>query len=115
MTPRALKILAVAVMAAALCVVYGWNRESSAQNYLAQAKGKGAAAQGWYGEFADLLGAHGDKAMMLEAHVHSSKEGELIGKVVASNDAFLILKAQDQRNLYFVTWDDVTWVTARPN
>ncbi len=109
------KITALAVAASLFCVALGWDRQTSAQNYLAQAKGGGAGAKGWYGEFDALLGTHGDKNMMLEAHVVSAKQGDLIGKVVASTDAFLIMKAQDQRTMYFITWDDVIWITARPN
>lgn len=108
------KITALTVAVIVFCIALGWERQTNAQNYLAQAKG-GAGAKGWYGEFDALLGAHGDRNMMLEAHVVSAKQGDLIGKVVASTDAFLIMKAQDQKTVYFVTWDDVIWITARPN
>lgn len=108
------KLLVPACLIAAFVVALGWNRDSSAQ-YLQNAKGGSGGGKGWYGEFSNLLGANGDKNMLLEAHVITAKEGDLMGKVVGSTDAFLILKAQNQRDLYFITWDDVIWVTARPN
>ncbi len=108
------KLILPAGLALALVLALGWNRDSSAQ-YLQNAKGGAGGGKGWYGEFANLLGTQGDKNMLLEAHVLTAKEGELIGKVVGSTDAFLVLKAQNQRDLYYITWDDVVWVTARPN
>ncbi len=101
-------IILLATVAAALVVALGWNQTSPAQSLRRPAKGG-------YGEFASLLAKHGDKNMLLEARVHTAKQGEILGKVVQSTEAFLWLKAQDGRNLYIVTWDDVIWITARPN
>ena len=101
-------MLLLAAIPLALVIGLGWNQTSPAQSLRRPAKGG-------YGEFAALLAKHGNKNMLLEARVHTAAKGEILGKVVQSTDAFLWLKAQNGRDLYIVTWDDVIWITARPN
>ncbi|MFQ5502288.1 MAG: hypothetical protein ACE5EQ_08300 [Phycisphaerae bacterium] len=93
-----------------LAIALGWNRTTPAQSL-------GRAQKGSYAEFQPLLGKHGDKGMLLEVHIVNRQQGkgEILGKVVQSTESLLVLKAQNQRDLYFVTWDDVIWITARPN
>ncbi len=101
-------VILLAAVAMALVIGLGWNQTSPAQSL-------GRSAKGGYVEFDALLAKHGDKNMLLEARVHTAKKGEILGKVVQSTEAFLWLKAQNGRDLYIVTWDDVIWITARPN
>lgn len=97
-----------AIVALALFIGLGWNQASPAQSLRPSAKGG-------YGEFDSLLAKHGDKNMLLEVCVNTVSKGEILGKVVQSTDTLLWLKAQSGRDLYIVTWDDVIWITARPN
>ncbi len=105
----ATRITLLGAFALALVVALGWNARSPAQ--------LGRAGKGGYADFDALLTKNGDKNMLLEVHIVTVKqgEGELLGKLVQSTDEFLVLKAQNGQDLYFVTWDDVIWVTARPN
>ncbi|MBK8271120.1 MAG: hypothetical protein IPK83_23520 [Planctomycetes bacterium] len=88
------------------------NANTSAQNLLKPASG---GQKGWYGEFQSLLASHGNANMKLEAHVVTANQGDLIGTLSGSTDAFLIMKGQGEGRVYFITWDDVIWITARPN
>ncbi len=108
------RLVVIALFAVALVVALGWNMSSSAQLM----KGRsGSDLRYNYGEFASLLGKHGDKGMLLEVHIAriETGKGEVIGKLVHSTDAFLIMKAQNGRDLQVITWDDVIWIGARPN
>jgi hypothetical protein len=112
MNPRTTKILAICAVSLALAVALGWNQNSTAQNLL---KPSGGGQKGWYGEFQSLLASHGNANMKLEAHVVTANQGDLIGTLSGSTDAFLIMKGQGEGRVYFITWDDVIWITARPN
>lgn len=101
-------VILLVVMAMTLIIALGWNHSSPAQSLR-------RGAIGSCGEFESLLTKHGDKNMLLDVRVVTAKKGEILGKVVQATDAFLVLKAQNGRDLYFITWDDVLWLTARPN
>ncbi|MFQ5411788.1 MAG: hypothetical protein ACE5EC_05805 [Phycisphaerae bacterium] len=109
---RRSRIAAAAVcgIALVLVVMLGWSQSAPAQGLM-------RPARGGYGEFGSLLGKHGEKSMLLEVHIANLQQGkgEVIGKLVQSTETLLVLKAQNQRDLYFITWDDVIWITARPN
>ncbi len=100
-------LVAVTGLAVALFVALGWNQSSPAQLM--------AAGKGGYADFEPLITKHGDKGMLLEVHVLTGSKGEILGKVAQATNEFLVLKAQNGQDLYFVTWDDVVWITARPN
>lgn len=106
------RVALIAAFALAFGIAVGWNQNSSAQNLLKPASG---GQKGWYGEFQSLLGTHGQSNMKLEAHVVTANQGDLIGTLSGSTDAFLIMKGQGEGRVYFITWDDVIWITARPN
>lgn len=103
-------ILAIFTLAAVAVALLGWGRTSPAQSLR-------PAKKGGYAEFQSLLSKHGDKGMLLEVHLFKLQQGkgEILGKLVQSTEAMLVLKAQNQQDLYFVTWDDILWITARPN
>lgn len=92
---------------AALVVAMGWNQSSPAQLM--------TAGKGGYADFEPLITKHGDKGMLLEVRCETVGKGEILGKVVQATNEFLVLKAQNGQDLYFVTWDDVVWIIARPN
>ncbi|MBX3394235.1 MAG: hypothetical protein KF841_02590 [Phycisphaerae bacterium] len=106
------RIFVVAVAALLIGVAIGWNQTSPAQTLMKPASG---GQKGWYGEFASLLGSHGNANMKLEVHATTASQGELIGTLSGSTDAFLIVKGLGEGKVYFITWDDVIWITARPN
>lgn len=108
------RLLVVALFATAIVAALGWNMSSSAQ--LLKDRG-GSDLRYNYGEFGSLLTKHGDKGMSLEVHIANIEtgKGEVIGKLVHATDAFLIMQAQNGRDLQVITWDDVVWIGARPN
>ena len=95
-----------------LIVAMGWNQTSPAQGLSRQGKGN-------KGAFEALLTKHGSKGMLLEIHIRVAgpkiDKVEILGKVVKSTDAFLVVQAQNQRDLSFIPWEHVLWITARPN
>ncbi len=115
MKGRGPSVVALSLFALALVIALGWNQIGSAQ--LLKGKGGGSGLRYNYGEFASLLAKHGDRSMLLEVHVYKIEtgKGEIIGKLVSSTDAFLVMKAQNGQDLQIVTWDDVIWIGARPN
>ena len=107
-------ILAFAVLA---FIGLGWHQNSTAQSRLGGLKG-GSSGPG-KGAFQQLLSTHGDKAMMLEVHIRVAgpkiDKVEVLGKLVESTNAFLVVKMQNQRDLVFIPWEHVLWIQARPS
>ncbi len=105
-------IFGIVMIAALVVVALGWNQPSPAQNLLAKG-GKGMAT------FGSLLTKHGDKGMLLEIHMRVAEphvdKFTTLAKFVEATEDFLIVKLQNGQDLQFITWDDVLWITARPN
>lgn len=111
---RSFLIFAIIIAAA---VYFGIERVSQAQ------PGGGVKLGGTITQtkkaFEGLLGKYGDGGMLLEVQIRVAGPNidkvEVLGKFVDSTDSFLVVKLQNQRDLVFIPWEHVLYITGRPN